>query len=260
MGLAPIFFVPMARNMHYNSTGTRERVSEPWKASQNMSVPVATQTIARTSESRARVRAGSPRVDALLRRLLDLIISGLALLILLVPLAVIALLIRLDSPGSVLFVQRRVGLDGREFSVFKFRSMFMDAENRLDALLDTNERSGPVFKMRRDPRITRAGRFLRRSSLDEMPQILNVLRGEMSLVGPRPALPREVALYTPEQAERLSVLPGLTGLWQVSGRAKLSFEESIALDLDYIARQSVWLNLTLIARTIPAVLTGHGAY
>ncbi len=225
-----------------------------------MSIPVATQTIPRPSERRVRVRAASSRADALLRRLLDLIVSSLALLLLLVPLALIALLIRLDSPGPVLFVQRRVGLDGREFSVFKFRSMFLDAEKRLDALLGTNERTGPVFKMRRDPRVTRIGRPLRRCSLDELPQILNVLRGEMSLVGPRPALPREVALYTPEQEARLSVLPGLTGLWQVSGRAKLSFEESIALDLQYIERQSVWLNLALIARTVPAVLTGHGAY
>jgi lipopolysaccharide/colanic/teichoic acid biosynthesis glycosyltransferase len=225
-----------------------------------MSIPIATQTLPRPSERRVRVRAASARADALLRRTLDLAVSGLALLLLLPVLALITLLIRLDSPGPTLFVQRRVGLDGREFSVFKFRSMYTDAEKRLDALLGTNERSGPVFKMRRDPRVTRAGRFLRRSSLDELPQILNVLRGEMSLVGPRPALPREVALYTPEQEGRLSVLPGLTGLWQVSGRAKLSFEESVALDLDYIARQSVWLNLALIVRTIPAVLTGHGAY
>ncbi len=225
-----------------------------------MSIPIATQTLPRPSERRVRVRAASARADALLRRTLDLAVSGLALLLLLPVLALITLLIRLDSPGPTLFVQRRVGLDGREFSVFKFRSMYTDAEKRLDALLGTNERSGPVFKMRRDPRVTRAGRFLRRSSLDELPQVLNVLRGEMSLVGPRPALPREVALYTPEQEGRLSVLPGLTGLWQVSGRAKLSFEESVALDLDYIARQSVWLNLALIVRTIPAVLTGHGAY
>ncbi len=225
-----------------------------------MSIPIATQTLPRPSERRVRVRSASARADALLRRTLDLAVSGLALLLLLPVLALIALLIRLDSPGPILFVQRRVGLDGREFSVFKFRSMYTDAERRLDALLGTNERSGPVFKMRRDPRVTRVGRPLRRSSFDELPQLLNVLRGEMSLVGPRPALPREVALYTPEQESRLSVLPGLTGLWQVSGRAKLSFEESIALDLQYIERQSVWLNLVLIARTVPAVLTGHGAY
>lgn len=198
--------------------------------------------------------------DTALRRALDLTVSVLALLLLLPLLALIALWIRLDSSGPVLFVQTRVGKDGCEFSVFKFRSMFTNAEASLHTVLATNERSGPVFKMRQDPRVTRSGRFLRRCSLDEVPQLLNVLRGEMSLVGPRPALPREVALYTPEQRERLAVLPGLTGLWQVSGRANLSFEESVALDLDYVQRQSVWLNLSLLLRTIPAVLTGHGAY
>ena len=198
--------------------------------------------------------------DAALRRTLDLAVSALALLLLLPVLALIAAWICLDSAGPVLFVQTRVGKDGHEFSVFKFRSMFTNAEASLHTVLATNERSGPVFKMRQDPRVTRSGRFLRRCSLDEVPQLLNVLRGEMSLVGPRPALPREVALYTPEQRERLAVLPGLTGLWQVSGRANLSFEESVALDLDYVQRQSVWLNLSLLLRTIPAVLTGHGAY
>ena len=198
--------------------------------------------------------------DAFLRRALDVTVSLVALLLLLPVLAVIALLIRLDSPGPVLFVQKRVGKDGKEFSVFKFRSMFTDAEGRLASVLNANERSGPVFKMRLDPRVTRVGRPLRRCSLDEVPQLLNVLRGEMSLVGPRPALPREVALYTPEQRARLSVTPGLTGLWQVSGRATLSFEQSVALDLEYVRRQSVCLNVVLILKTIPAVLTGHGAY
>ena len=198
--------------------------------------------------------------DAFLRRALDITLAAAALLFLLPLLAVIALLIRVDSPGPVLFVQRRVGQGGREFNVFKFRSMFLDAEQSLGSVLAGNERSGPVFKMRQDPRVTRAGRFLRRCSLDEVPQLLNVLRGEMSLVGPRPALPREVALYTPAQRLRLSVTPGLTGLWQVSGRATLSFEESVALDLEYVSRQSVGLNVVLILRTIPAVLTGHGAY
>ncbi len=192
--------------------------------------------------------------------MLDILGAGLGLLLLFPSLALIVLLIRLDSPGPALFIQRRAGKGGREFPLFKFRSMYLDAEDRLEALLKTNEREGPVFKMRTDPRITRAGRLLRRYSLDEVPQLLNVLRGEMSLVGPRPALPREVALYTPTQRLRLSVTPGLTGLWQVSGRADLSFEESMELDMEYIRRQSFALNLLLIARTIPAVLTGNGAY
>ena len=199
-------------------------------------------------------------LDAALRRALDVLVSAAALLLLLPFLAVIALLIRLDSPGPVLFVQTRVGRHGQHFPVFKFRSMFTDAEERLHTVLAANERTGPVFKIKRDPRITRCGRWLRRCSVDEVPQLLNVLRGEMSLVGPRPALPREVALYTPAQAGRLLVLPGLTGLWQVSGRATLSFEASVALDLAYVQRQSAWLNVTILARTIPAVLTGHGAY
>ncbi len=200
------------------------------------------------------------RLDAVLRRLLDVVVSATALLLLMPILLLIALLIRLDSPGPVLFIQRRVGRNGQEFSVYKFRSMYTDAEARLDALMGANERTGPVFKMRRDPRITRMGRRLRRGSVDEVPQLLNVLRGEMSLVGPRPALPREVALYTPEQMERLNAAPGLTGLWQVSGRADLSFEQSMNLDLEYIRRQSFGFNVVLLARTIPAVLTGRGAY
>ena len=199
-------------------------------------------------------------VDAVLRRALDVAVSAAALLLLLPVLLVIALLIRLDSPGPILFVQTRVGKHGREFPVFKFRSMFTDAEAHLHTVLAANERTGPVFKIKQDPRITGCGRWLRRCSVDEVPQLLNVLRGEMSLVGPRPALPREVALYTPAQAGRLSVLPGLTGLWQVSGRATLSFEASVALDLEYVRRQSALLNLVILLRTIPAVLTGHGAY
>ena len=207
------------------------------------------------------VRKGrTDRLDAGLRRLLDLAGAGLGLMLMFPLLALIALLIRLDSPGPILFIQRRVGKGGREFSVLKFRSMYVNAEQRLEMLLAANERTGPVFKMRRDPRVTRVGRLLRRYSFDEMPQLFNVLRGEMSLVGPRPAIPREVALYTPLQCLRLSVTPGLTGLWQVSGRANLSFEESIALDLEYIQRQSFTLNVLLILRTIPAVLTAHGAY
>ena len=199
-------------------------------------------------------------LDAALRRALDVVVSSAALLLFLPVLMLIALLIRLTSPGPVLFVQTRVGQGGTEFPVFKFRSMYLNAEERLHTVLAGNERSGPVFKMKRDPRITRVGRVLRRCSLDEVPQLLNVLRGEMSLVGPRPALPREVALYTPEQGVRLSVVPGLTGLWQVSGRAELSFEASVALDREYVERQSLWLNVVILARTVPAVLTGHGAY
>ena len=227
-----------------------------------MSVPVSTQQTQpqQVAQGQAAPLVPARAADAAARRALDFLFSAVALLLLLIPFALIALLIRLDSPGPVLFIQRRVGKDGREFSVFKFRSMFMDAEQRLDILLGANERTGPVFKMRQDPRVTRVGRLLRRSSFDELPQLLNILRGEMSLVGPRPALPREVALYSPEQRLRLSVTPGLTGLWQVSGRANLTFEQSMELDLEYIRRQSFGLNVVLLVRTVPAVLTAHGAY
>ena len=237
-----------------------------------MSVPVSTRVSSQSSSqssSQASAHAairyalpqtGTSRADAAARRALDLAVSAIALLLLLPLFALIALAIRLDSPGPVLFIQRRVGKDGREFPVFKFRSMFTDAEQRLDILLGANERNGPVFKMRQDPRVTRVGRILRKCSFDELPQLINILRGEMSLVGPRPALPREVALYSPEQHLRLSVTPGLTGLWQVSGRANLTFEQAMDLDLEYIRRQSFALNVVLIARTVPAVLTAHGAY
>ena len=232
-----------------------------------MSVPVSTQSSQTSSQASVHAALryalpenGSSRADAVARRALDFALSLVALLLLLFPFAIVALLVRFDSPGPVLFIQRRVGKDGREFFVYKFRSMYMDAEQRLEILLGANERTGPVFKMRQDPRVTRVGRLLRKSSFDELPQLLNILRGEMSLVGPRPALPREVALYSPEHCLRLTVTPGLTGLWQVSGRANLTFEQAMDLDLEYIRRQSFALNVVLIARTVPAVLTAHGAY
>ena len=195
-----------------------------------------------------------------MRRALDVCVAGTLLLLLLPVFLLLALLIRMDTPGPILFVQRRVGWGGQEFPFFKFRSMVSDAEQRRCALEALNERSGPVFKMRRDPRVTHVGRMLRRYSLDELPQLLNVLRGDMSLVGPRPALPTEVELYSPEQRQRLAVSPGLTGLWQVSGRANLSFEESIALDLHYVQHQSLWLDLHILLLTLPAVMRAEGAY
>ncbi len=194
------------------------------------------------------------------QRACDLVLCLLLLLVFLPVFLVIALLVRMDSPGPVLFIQPRVGKHGDEFPFFKFRSMVQDAEARRLVLEQQNERSGPVFKMKNDPRITRTGRVLRKYSLDELPQLLNVLRGEMSLIGPRPALPREVAQYTPRQRERLGITPGVTGLWQVSGRASISFEHSVELDLHYIEHQSVWLNLRILLMTIPAVLKGDGAY
>jgi len=201
-------------------------------------------------------RAGTKNAQ----RALDLLLTTLCLMLLWPLFAIIALCIKLDSPGPVLFKQKRVGKDAQEFWFYKFRSMITDAEDKRHLLEIHNERSGPVFKMRNDPRITRVGRVLRKFSLDELPQLLNVLKGEMSLVGPRPALPRETALYTPRQRQRLIGLPGVTGLWQVSGRASLSFERSIELDLYYIERQSLGLYLRILLLTIPAVLRAEGAY
>ncbi len=194
------------------------------------------------------------------QRVLDLILCGLLLLLIWPMFGVIALLIRLDSTGPVLFKQKRVGQDGEEFWFYKFRSMVTDAESKRHLLEMHNERTGPVFKMKNDPRVTRVGRVLRKFSLDELPQLLNVVRGEMSLVGPRPALPTETVKYTPRQQQRLRCVPGVTGLWQVSGRASLSFERSIELDLLYIEQQSVLLYFRILVMTIPAVLRAEGAY
>jgi lipopolysaccharide/colanic/teichoic acid biosynthesis glycosyltransferase len=159
----------------------------------------------------------------------------------------------------VFFRQRRIGLNGREFSMLKFRSMHVDAEARLEALKAQNEMSGPVFKMTNDPRVTRVGRFLRKTSLDEFPQFWNVLRGHMSVVGPRPPIPEEVRRYQRWQRRRLSVKPGLTCLWQVQGRNELDFAEWMALDLHYIDTWSLWGDLKIVLQTIPAVLLGRGA-
>lgn len=212
------------------------------------------------SEADLRLPGLAPSRTWMAQRVFDVVLAFSLLLLLLPLFLIIALLIRMDTSGPILFIQKRVGRGGAEFPFFKFRSMVHDAEARRRALEALNERTGPVFKMRDDPRITRIGRFLRRSSLDELPQLLNVLRGEMSLVGPRPALPSEVALYTPCQRERLAATPGVTGLWQVSGRAELSFEDSIELDLRYVREQSVALYLNVLIRTIPAVISGRGAY
>lgn len=197
---------------------------------------------------------------AAVKRLVDLAgaLVGLTLVLPVFPLLV--LLIKLDTPGPVFFRQRRVGLRGRVFDCYKFRSMVVDAEVRKEDLAHLNEASGAAFKIERDPRITGVGRFLRRSSLDEFPQLFNVLRGEMSVVGPRPQIPSEVAAYTPAQARRLQVKPGLTCLWQVSGRSHLDFEDWMALDLEYVRRRGPAFDLRILSRTIPAVIERKGAY
>jgi len=173
--------------------------------------------------------------------------------------AVISAVIKLTSPGPVLFRQPRCGLHGRPFTFLKFRSMREGAEELKPSLAPFNEMDGPAFKMTNDPRVTRFGRFLRRTSLDEMPQLWNILKGEMSFVGPRPAVIEEVRQYQPWQRRRLSMKPGLTCLWQVSGRNELTFDEWMRLDLEYIDNWSLWLDVKIAFMTIPAVLRGRGA-
>jgi lipopolysaccharide/colanic/teichoic acid biosynthesis glycosyltransferase len=172
----------------------------------------------------------------------------------------IVIAIRLDSAGPAIFVQERVGRRGKRFRFYKFRSMYIDAEQRLADLQSSNEVSGPVFKMRSDPRVTAVGRILRRTSLDELPQLINVLKGDMSLVGPRPPLPKEVEQYRPSDAIRLNVKPGLTCLWQISGRSTVSFDRWMELDRDYISRVSLRTDVAILLRTVWAVVSCTGAY
>jgi exopolysaccharide biosynthesis polyprenyl glycosylphosphotransferase len=198
--------------------------------------------------------------NLVVKRALDIVLSLVTLLAGAPLWILIALTIKLGSPGPVLFSQKRIGRRGRPFTVFKFRTMHQHAEMEKDRVAALNEASGPLFKIRSDPRVTRVGRLLRRTSLDEIPQVLNILLGEMSWIGPRPGTPDEVARYQPWQRKRLEVLPGLTGLWQTSGRSDLSFEEMVRLDIYYIENWNLWLDVIILLRTVPAVISGRGAY
>lgn len=195
-----------------------------------------------------------------LKRITDVTVAALILLLFLPVIPVIVLLIKLDSSGAVLFRQRRVGKNGKEFYFFKLRSMYADAEDVLSILRPLSSVDGPVFKLREDPRVTRVGRFLRRSSLDELPQLLNVLKGDMSIVGPRPNLPSEVSHYLPWQRRRLDVTPGITCLWQIAGRSHIGFQEWMRLDLEYIRKRSLATDIKIMLKTIPAVIARKGAY
>ena len=199
-------------------------------------------------------------VQRIITRMVDIFVS-LFILALGSPLWMcIAVAIRLNYEGEIIYKQTRIGWEGRPFKMYKFRSMYKNADQRLADLWMKNEAQGPLFKMRYDPRVTPIGKFLRRTSLDEFPQIINVLRGDMSLVGPRPPLPGEVAQYEEWQKGRLAIKPGLTGLWQVRGRSNLSFDEGVLMDLYYIENWSLKLYFLILFRTIPAVLTNRGAY
>lgn len=194
-----------------------------------------------------------------LKRAFDIVVSLLALIVAGPILLVVMSLVWLESPAPPLFKQRRLGLGGREFSMLKVRTMIPNAESMRAELEHLNE-AAPLFKITNDPRVTKFGRFLRATSLDELPQLLNILRGEMSLVGPRPRLPSEFDLSVPRQRQRFMVKPGLAGLWQVRGRAKLGFDEALEIDLEYIRRWSFLFDLELIARTAWVVITCRGAY
>lgn len=196
--------------------------------------------------------------ELLVKRTVDILASSTVLALCLPLFALIWLAIRLDSPGPIFFRQTRSGFNGRRFTLYKFRSMIRNAEERLDELKASNEMTGPVFKMTNDPRLTRVGRILRRTSLDEFPQFWNVLRGDMSLVGPRPPIPKEVEQYEPWQRRRLSMKPGITCIWQVSGRNKIGFEDWMKMDLQYIDCWSLWLDLKILALTVRAVLWQTG--
>ncbi len=194
------------------------------------------------------------------KRCLDVAGAALALVVSAPVVAVVAALIKLESHGPVFYRSVRIGRGGRPFVFYKLRSMVKDADRRRDHIAHMNEADGPVFKIARDPRVTRIGRFLRTTSLDELPQFYNVLVGDMSLVGPRPPIPQEVAQYEPWQLRRLDVRPGITCLWQISGRSRIGFQEWMRLDLEYIRHQSLALDLKILARTLPAVLSREGAY
>ena len=195
----------------------------------------------------------------LTKRIIDLVGSSLLILMLSPFLILLAILVKLDSRGPVLFAQERVGQNQRRFKMLKYRSMVINAEEIKAALMEQNEMDGPVFKIKDDPRVTRLGRFIRRYSLDEFPQLFNVWRGEMSLVGPRPPIPSEVAQYTWSQRRRLSIKPGMTGLWQVSGRNQIGFEEWVEMDLAYIDQWSIGLDFIILLKTFKAVVAGRGA-
>ena len=201
------------------------------------------------------------RSSVCFKRVMDILLSIAALIIGSPIFLITALLVKVTSPGPIIFSQVRVGRFGRHFKFYKFRSMYIDAEARKAELMKHNESGdGVIFKMKRDPRITPVGRFIRKFSIDELPQLFNVILGDMSLVGPRPPLPSEVRTYTLEERKRLNITPGITCLWQVSGRSELPFSKQIALDKEYISSRGVWKDFLILLKTVPAILTGKGAW
>ena len=260
-----VFFAAQSHHLHgsvQEGIGVCERLGVPF------AIPVCGYRLARARPTCTRTMSDgyvhylndrySP-VQRSVKRLIDITVSLTALLLLSPFLLAVAVAVKLTSAGPILFRQERVGLHGRVFAMLKFRSMVSNAEALKASLAARNEQTGPAFKMERDPRVTLVGRFIRKHSLDELPQLVNVLRGDMSLVGPRPPLPGEVARYEAWQRRRLSVRPGLTCVWQVSGRNQISFEQWMLLDMRYIDHWTLLRDFKLIAMTVPVVLTGRGA-
>ena len=201
------------------------------------------------------------RFSLAFKRLMDIVLAILALVLGSPIFLLTAFLVKVTSPGPIIFSQVRVGKFGRHFKFYKFRSMYIDAEARKAELMKHNEsKDGVIFKMKHDPRITPVGRFIRKFSIDELPQLFNVILGDMSLVGPRPPLPSEVRTYTLEERKRLNITPGITCIWQVSGRSELPFQQQMALDKEYIASRSMWKDFLILLKTVPAILTGKGAW
>ena len=243
----------VAAPVHTPVAGTRRAAEDGERSVRRL-------TLMRSAEAYDRERLGYRFV----KRAFDIAFSAAVIAVGLVPGAILCAAIAIDSPGCPLYGQRRVGRIGadgrpREFTMWKFRSMVKDADKMKDALMASNEVEGPMFKMRDDPRVTRIGRFIRKHSIDEFPQFLNVLLGDMSVVGPRPPLPEEVAEYDEWAMQRLAVKPGLTGPWQVGGRSDVDFDDMVRLDLGYIARRSVAMDLKIILQTVAVVFTGKGA-
>ncbi len=233
-------------------TPLRLRPGTPSRLPSPPSAPAALDAVA--------IDVTEPFAYAFTKRAFDLVAGSAILLLLLPVIPMVAIMIRLDSQGPVFYRQERVGKNGRPFKFYKFRSMRADSDRLRAELEKSNELTGPVFKMKNDPRVTSVGQFLRRSSLDEIPQIFNVLRGDMSIVGPRPALPGEVAKYEVWHRRRLEVKPGITCLWQVAGRNHVGFDEWMRLDIEYMSRRSVRTDLGIFLKTIPAVIARRGAY
>jgi len=204
-----------------------------------------------------RITVGSAHV---VKRTIDLIVSSIALILLSPLFLITAVAIKVDDPGPVFYSQTRIGKWGKPFRMYKFRSMIKDADKIKDDLLEQDESGGVIFKIKKDPRITRTGKIIRKLSVDELPQLWNVLKGDMSLVGPRPPVPREVDEYRYSDRRRLNVVPGITCLWQVRGRSDIDFEGQVRLDIEYIESQSLWTDIKILLKTIPAVLLGKGAY